>query len=138
MKLDDIKNMEATYLDYKESLETTKPVSWLKSVVAFANTKGGHIIFGVTDEEHKFIGIDNLQQTSSKISELISTRVSPWPRFTLAPIDSEYQIRNALIQKSLLVQIIHIIISIRKNMLFLCGMEIVQKKQHRQSKIIYC
>ena len=40
MKLDDIKNMEATYLDYKESLETTKPVSWLKSVVAFANTKG--------------------------------------------------------------------------------------------------
>ena len=29
MKLDDIKNMEATYLDYKESLETTKPVSWL-------------------------------------------------------------------------------------------------------------
>ena len=46
MKLDDIKNMEATYLDYKESLETTKPVSWLKSVVAFANTKGGHIIFG--------------------------------------------------------------------------------------------
>ena len=90
MKLDDIKNMEATYLDYKESLETTKPVSWLKSVVAFANTKGGHIIFGVTDEEHKFIGIDNLQRTSSKISEFISTRVSPWPRFTLTPIDSEY------------------------------------------------
>ena len=96
MKLDDIKNMEATYLDYKESLETTKPVSWLKSVVAFANTKGGHIIFGVTDEEHKFIGIDNLQQTSSKISELISTRVSPWPRFTLAPIDSEYSDKKCI------------------------------------------
>lgn len=88
MNFEDIKNMEATYLDYKESLETTKPKSWLKSVVAFANTKGGHIVFGFTDKSHKFVGLDNLQDTSSKISEFITARVDPSPRFILTPIRS--------------------------------------------------
>lgn len=44
MNWEDVKGMEATYLDYKEKLELKKPISWLKSVVVFANTKGGHII----------------------------------------------------------------------------------------------
>ena len=46
MKFEDFQGIEATHLDYKVSLETEKPKSWLKSVVAFANTKGGHILFG--------------------------------------------------------------------------------------------
>lgn len=89
MNIEEIKSMEATYLDYKESLEVTKPKSWLKSVAAFANTKGGHIIFGVTDKEHKFIGLDNLQETSTKISEYISARIEPRPSFVLTEVNIE-------------------------------------------------
>ena len=89
MNIKEIKSMEATYLDYKESLEVTKPKSWLKSVAAFANTKGGHIVFGVTDKEHKFIGLDNLQETSTKISEYISARIEPRPSFVLTEVNIE-------------------------------------------------
>lgn len=88
MNWQEVKNIEATYLDYKLSLETEKPVSWLKSVVAFANTKGGHIVFGVTDDTHNFVGIDDPQKTSTKISELISARVDPQPRFEITPINN--------------------------------------------------
>lgn len=88
MNWQEVKNIEATYLDYKLSLEIEKPVSWLKSVVAFANTKGGHIVFGVTDDTHKFVGIDDPQKTSTKISELISARIDPQPRFEIRPINS--------------------------------------------------
>ena len=41
-----IKNLltsESTYVDFKVSLEKTKPKSWLKKVVAFANGLGGSI-----------------------------------------------------------------------------------------------
>lgn len=89
MNVEDIMSMEATYLDYKESLEIGKPKSWLKSVVAYANTRGGHIIFGVTDKEHKVVGLDNLQETSTKISEYISSSVDPRPNFVLTEIRSK-------------------------------------------------
>ena len=36
--------IEASKADYKEQLEEKKPRSWLKSVSAFANTHGGHLI----------------------------------------------------------------------------------------------
>ena len=65
MKFEDFQGIEATHLDYKVSLEKEKPKSWLKSVVAFANTKGGHILFGVTDNGHEPIGLDDAQSTAS-------------------------------------------------------------------------
>ena len=43
MKQVDNRNVEATKCDYKLSLESEKPKSWLKSVSAFANGSGGHI-----------------------------------------------------------------------------------------------
>ncbi|MCI6270089.1 MAG: ATP-binding protein [Lactobacillus delbrueckii] len=63
-----LEEVEATRLDFKERVELTKAKSWLKTVVAFANTDGGHIVFGVTDD-HKFVGLENPQEASSKISE---------------------------------------------------------------------
>ena len=44
------REVEGTYLDYKLALEEGKPKSWLKSVSAFANSHGGHILFGVTND----------------------------------------------------------------------------------------
>ena len=51
MKLSDYEKAETSNIDYKESLEKIKPKSWLKSVSAFANTKGGTILFGIKDKD---------------------------------------------------------------------------------------
>ena len=91
MKFEDFQGIEATHLDYKVSLETEKPKSWLKSVVAFANTKGGHILFGVTNNDHNPIGLDDAQSTASKISELLTSRVEPPVRYTLTPFNSKIE-----------------------------------------------
>ena len=84
MKFEDFQGIEATHLDYKVSLEKEKPKSW----VAFANTKGGHILFGVTDNGHEPVGLDDAQSTASKISELLTSRVEPPVRYTLTPFSS--------------------------------------------------
>ena len=81
--------VEATKIDYKQSLETDKPKSWLKSVSAFANTRGGHICFGYTDSSHEPVGLDDPQATASKISELIEARIAPHVRYDLTQINTE-------------------------------------------------
>ena len=43
---------ECTYYDLKQMLERKKVKSWLKSVSAFANTEGGSLFFGITDNHH--------------------------------------------------------------------------------------
>ncbi|MBR1523535.1 MAG: ATP-binding protein, partial [Lachnospiraceae bacterium] len=48
----DIKKLigEATEYDKKLVLEEKKPKSWCKSVSAFANTFGGALLYGVSNE----------------------------------------------------------------------------------------
>ena len=77
MKKNDVRDIEATKCDYKISLEAEKPKSWLKSVSAFANTIGGHIFFGYSNDTHEPKGLTDAQATASKITELISGRISP-------------------------------------------------------------
>ena len=83
MDIKDFQGIEASFLDYKISLEAEKPKSWLKSVSAFANTKGGHVLFGVTDKTHEAIGLDDVQKAASKIAEIISVRISPKVNYTI-------------------------------------------------------
>ncbi len=82
MKLKDYEQIESTNIDFKEKLETSHPKSWLKSVSAFANTKGGILLYGVTDDR-KPVGIDNLNDTSSKITDLINSKITPSPRYEI-------------------------------------------------------
>ncbi|MQM73647.1 MAG: transcriptional regulator [Eubacteriaceae bacterium] len=90
------KGVESTQIDYKLSLETEKPKSWLKSVSAFANTQGGHIYFGYTNDTHEAIGMKNTQLTASKISELIEARISPRVRYALIETESNTEGRSCL------------------------------------------
>lgn len=83
------RKIEATKLDYKLNLEQDKPKSWLKSVSAFANTSGGHIYFGFTNDTHEAVGLDDTQATASKIAELIEGRISPSVRYELIEIESD-------------------------------------------------
>ncbi len=73
---------ETTTYDKKIKLEEKKPKSWLKSVSAFANGKGGALIFGVSDDE-RLVGLENYQYVSDKIREIVKSRVDPVPNIDL-------------------------------------------------------
>ena len=83
----DIKDflIETTECEKKASLEEKKPKSWLKTVSAFANTSGGQIIFGI-DDDNNLLGIENVQYTTEKISEIIKERMDPIPEIDLQVI----------------------------------------------------
>lgn len=72
----DIKDLigEATEYDKKLALEERKPKSWCKSVSAFANTFGGALIFGISNEE-EIVGLVNPSSVAEKISEIIKNRL---------------------------------------------------------------
>ena len=61
---------EATEYDKKLSLEVKKPKSWCKSVSAFANTLGGILIWGVSNDG-QIVGLESPDSDAEKISEII-------------------------------------------------------------------
>ena len=73
---------EATEYDKKLALEEKKPKSWCKSVSAFANTFGGALIFGISNEGMA-VGLEDPEGDAEKISEVIKTRLEPIPEFKL-------------------------------------------------------
>lgn len=73
---------ETTEYDKKSTLEERKPKSWLKSVSAFANGKGGILFFGVADDD-SLTGLTDIQVVSEKISEIIKTKMDPIPQTDL-------------------------------------------------------
>ena len=79
---------ETTEYDKKAALETKRPKSWCKSVSAFANTSGGVLIFGVSDDG-KIIGLADPVGDAEKISEIIKSRLDPIPEFTLRFCEEE-------------------------------------------------
>lgn len=81
--------IEASHVDYKGQLEEKKPRSWLKSISAFANTRGGHLIFGVKNEPRVVLGLDDPQRTISKITEIIKVRIDPAPRYQVRQVEIE-------------------------------------------------
>ena len=76
---------ESTNCEFKVSLETSKPKSWLKTVCAYSNGLGGVIFFGI-DNEKNIVGINSVQKTCDKISELIKARIEPIPNTRLNTI----------------------------------------------------
>ena len=73
---------EATEYDKKAMLEEKKPKSWCKSVSAFANGKGGVLIFGITNDD-VVIGVEAPEKVAEKISETITAKLDPIPDTTL-------------------------------------------------------
>ncbi len=73
---------ETTTYDKKLILEEKKPKSWLKSVSAFANGKGGILFFGIANDD-TLVGLTDTQTISEKISEIIKMRMDPIPQTDL-------------------------------------------------------
>ena len=59
---------EYTSYDFKGMLEHKKVKSWLKSVSAFANTDGGSLFYGVSDEG-EIVGLETHQEWNDKYLE---------------------------------------------------------------------
>jgi ATP-dependent DNA helicase RecG len=69
---------ELTDCDFKEMLEIKKPKSWLKSVSAFANERGGGLIFGMADDK-TIIGLADIKRDIDIISKQIKEKITPLP-----------------------------------------------------------
>ena len=69
---------ESRNIEFKEMLPE-KSLNYLKTVVAFANSVGGKIIFGVEDKTHKVVGVDDdaLFQTMDSITNAIADACTP-------------------------------------------------------------
>ena len=74
---------ETTDYDKKQQLEAHKPKSWCKSVSAFANGRGGSLIFGIADDA-TVIGLENPQLVAEKFSEIVKAKLDPVPDFSLS------------------------------------------------------
>ena len=70
--------VELTDCDFKEMLEVNKPKSWLKSISAFANERGGGLIFGMTDEK-EIVGLADIKNDIDTISKQIKEKITPLP-----------------------------------------------------------
>ncbi|MCM1259259.1 MAG: putative DNA binding domain-containing protein [Roseburia sp.] len=73
---------ETTEYDKKQALERNKPKSWCKSVSAFANGKGGSLIFGITNE-NEIIGLKDAESDAEEISEMVKIHMNPIPNVNL-------------------------------------------------------
>lgn len=69
---------ETTLYEKKEKVEKNKVKNWLKTVSAFANGKGGMLIFGINDND-EIIGLENYKEDSEFVSEKIKTQIDPVP-----------------------------------------------------------
>ena len=80
---------EATEYEFKSTVETNKPRSWLKTISAFANGVGGSIYFGVSDDGVA-VGLENPQKAAEQISEFVKARIEPAIKnFVLEPLRAD-------------------------------------------------
>jgi len=65
---------ESKTLEFKRDLSSPKPL--LKTLVAFANTAGGRLVIGVTDD-YQLIGVDDPLTEEERLCNLIADAISP-------------------------------------------------------------
>ncbi len=79
---------KASTYDKKLRLDAKNPESWLKSVSAFANTNGGALIFGISDDD-VLVGLDTCQKDSELIGEIVKNRIEPRPYISIDVFSEE-------------------------------------------------
>ncbi|WAJ31261.1 ATP-binding protein [Antarcticirhabdus aurantiaca] len=63
---------------------------WLRAMAALANNRGGYILFGVDDETHEIVGLDNDEfdkADAARFSEAVRSAFDPTPDFTHRSFD---------------------------------------------------
>lgn len=77
---------EVSEYEFKQQVEKRRVKSWLKTVSAFANGIGGSIFFGV-DDDTNVVGITDLEQDITFITNKIKERIEPFPLFDVTTHD---------------------------------------------------
>lgn len=75
-----ILSRESGWLEFKESFNWNSNDKYAKSMAAFANNKGGYIVFGVKDKPRDMVGLqsNNFESTDeAKISSYLNSNFSP-------------------------------------------------------------
>jgi len=89
---------EGLRLEYKREVNVDRPREWASDVTAFANTAGGAIIVGVSDEDGRpaeVVGVDesSVDALVQWLSNVLRDRVEPTlPGLALEPIEVEERI----------------------------------------------
>lgn len=78
MSLEGLLSGESQYVEYKRE-RPDNARSYLKTVVAFANARGGTLVFGVDDKTHEVVGIprETLYSDMDAIANAISDAIQP-------------------------------------------------------------
>ncbi len=73
-----IQTTESNVLEYKRELPA-KDRKWLKTVVAFANGKGGQIVFGIDDATHSIVGVPegDMSRTIDRLTDSVLQNCTP-------------------------------------------------------------
>ena len=69
-----LKQSEGKTLEFKQDLSSPKPL--MKSLVAFANTAGGRLIVGVTDDR-RILGVEDPLLQEERLCSMIADAISP-------------------------------------------------------------
>lgn len=90
---------EDLYVDYKETFCPKDEKHWLgltADVMAFANTLGGYIVFGITDEAFSLVGIEKEALRSLASTNLVLQKLNRYIRPPFAHIRTKKVSRNNL------------------------------------------
>ena len=88
MLIDDIRLGESAELEFKR-VPNDAPERWLRTVVAFANCKGGRIVFGVTDAR-EVVGLSgDLYAIRDSIADRIADACVPLPDVAIGIVNVE-------------------------------------------------
>lgn len=71
---------ESSTIEFKESFNWGNRYTYAKNFAAFANNKGGYLIFGIKDKPHEIVGLKNDKFENfdnAKISGFINDCFSP-------------------------------------------------------------
>lgn len=74
-----VKSRERNDLEYKESFGLNSCIKYAKSMAAFANNKGGYIIFGIKDNPRSIVGVNQSFHSfkQEKFTEMLNSLFSP-------------------------------------------------------------
>lgn len=90
---------EDLYVDYKEAFSPKNEKDWLgltADAMAFANTMGGYIVFGVTDETFSLVGLEKGPLKSLGNTSLVLQKLNRYIRPPFAHIRTKKVSRDSL------------------------------------------